>query len=191
MFWHCQCKDLDESFQNPYSDLKKLHSASSYGRFIARKEFWPQCKVLCFGVLFCSVSLVMKPKQCQPNKRHANDALMRPSASLTGLRTRTRRPANDALLRPSASLTGLRTRTRRPANDALLRPSASLTGLRALASRRRPANDAAIGYAAMRASARTQEHATTGTLRRRLREKDENVENGSSWKYQKLQKGKT
>ena len=58
MFWHCQFKDLDESFQNPYSDLKKVQSASSYGRFIARKEFWPQCKVLCFGVLFCSVFLV-------------------------------------------------------------------------------------------------------------------------------------
>ena len=58
MFWHCQFKDLDESFQNPYSDLKKVQSASSYGHFIARKEFWPQCKVLCFGVLFCSVFLV-------------------------------------------------------------------------------------------------------------------------------------
>ena len=46
MFWYAQTQDLDESFQNPASDWKKVHSASSYGHFIAEIEFWSQCHIL-------------------------------------------------------------------------------------------------------------------------------------------------
>ena len=37
---------LDESFQNQCFTFSKVPCASSYGHFIARKEFWSQCHIL-------------------------------------------------------------------------------------------------------------------------------------------------
>ena len=39
---------LDESFQNQCFTFSKVPCASSYGHFIARKEFWSQCHFLLF-----------------------------------------------------------------------------------------------------------------------------------------------
>ena len=39
---------LDESFKNQCSTFNKVLCASSYGYFIARKEFWSQCHILLF-----------------------------------------------------------------------------------------------------------------------------------------------
>ena len=39
---------LDESFQNQCFMFSKVPCASSYGHFIARKEFWSQCHILLF-----------------------------------------------------------------------------------------------------------------------------------------------
>ena len=50
--------DLDESIPDQFLKLKMVLWVSSYGRFIGKKEFRPQCKVLCFGVSFWSVFLV-------------------------------------------------------------------------------------------------------------------------------------
>ena len=39
---------LDESFKNQCFTFNKVLCASSYGHFIARKEFWSQCHILRF-----------------------------------------------------------------------------------------------------------------------------------------------
>ena len=39
---------LDESFKNQCFTFIKVLCASSYGHFIARKEFWSQCHILLF-----------------------------------------------------------------------------------------------------------------------------------------------
>ena len=43
---------LDESFQNQCFTFSKVPCASSYGHFIARKEFWSQCHILRFRNTF-------------------------------------------------------------------------------------------------------------------------------------------
>ena len=67
---------LDESFKNQCFTFSKVLCASSYGHFIARKEFWSQCHILLFcntfEIIICNCLTKKKELECETSTWSVN-----------------------------------------------------------------------------------------------------------------------